>query len=487
MIGGITIDLLLLALFIVVSQSNKRALAYADSMTEEVSEKANKLKQSNNELRKTKSELEKIAHYDLITNLPNRHSFFEYLEKALARSKRSKTLLAVCFLDLDNFKQVNDNMGHNGGDQLLKAIPEALSPVLRDTDYLARLSGDEFGLILESIQSTQEISRILTRYINTFNQPFSINGYEINISASIGVAVFPLGGNDAEELLKNADIAMYKAKAAGKNTFIFFNETTNKQVQRRHAIEVALRKAIEKQEFHLVYQPQIDANTNKIYGVETLIRWAHDGLDQISPAEFIPIAEECGLIDKIGIWVIERVGKDYNTLKKISVDLEVSINTSIRQLESLNFDETILTVLKKHNLPCNKITLEVTETAIMRHPDLIIDIMTRLSNLGICFALDDFGTGYSSMNYLKRLPISYIKIDQGFVHDIEDDPSDAAIVRAIIQLSNALGTKTIAEGVETVGEYKFLQKHGCEYLQGYYFDKPLALDELIKKYVKQDS
>lgn len=482
LVGGIIIDMLLLALFIVISRSNRRALSYADTVTEDLYNKTIKIEKSNKELRSTKLALEKMAHYDTITGLPNRDSFSQYLEKALGRAKRANTLLAVCFLDLDDFKQINDSMGHHSGDQLLSVLPKALLPELREVDYLARLSGDEFGLILEQIDSPLDVATILDRYLNVFDRSFHINNYEITTTVSIGVAVFPSAGNSVEALLRHADIAMYKAKDAGKNTFAFFNEDTDRQVRRQHRLELALKQAVKNAEFHLRYQPLIDATGDNIFGVEALLRWENPELGVISPAEFIPIAEECGVMDKIGEWVLERVAADYSLLKTLSERMTVCVNTSVRQFENSSFDKLLLNLLESYQIPSKALILEVTETGVMRHPDLIFEVMKRLDRLGVCFALDDFGTGYSSMAYLKRLPISYIKVDQGFVSDIETDPSDAAIVRAIIQLSHALGIETIAEGVETAAQYDFLKRHDCHYFQGYYFSQPMTLEQLLEKY-----
>lgn len=485
LIGGICIDILLLILFITISRSNKNAIEYANIMTAKLKEKTKTLEISNQQLTKTKEQLEKLAHYDIITNLPNRRSFRSYLEKAIARAKENQMLIAVCFLDLDNFKQVNDNIGHTSGDKLLKAIADLLKPKLRDVDYLARLSGDEFGLIIEQISSSDKAAKIVSHYLKTVNQTIEIDKHEVNLSVSIGIAMYPHAGRNFEELIKHADIAMYNAKESGKNTYRFFNDETNKQVKRRHNLEIALHKAIAESELSLAYQPQLDAQTNQIHGVEVLLRWENKHLGAISPVEFIPIAEETGIIDEIGRWITQQVAIDWAHLKLIHNNLKISINVSIRQLENKKFQTILYQLLDKYKLPYQNITLEVTETAVMRKPDLIIAQMNNLAMAGISFALDDFGIGYSSMSYLKKLPITYIKIDQSFVGDIEQDTSDAAIVTAIIQLSKSLGTKTIAEGVETNGEYTYLQQHGCDYLQGYCIDKPMPLAILVKKYRKK--
>lgn len=430
------------------------------------------------ERRKTDLKLEKMAHYDLLTGLPNRFSFLAHLTQALARAKRCKSSMLLCFIDVDNFKEINDNLGHAAGDDLLRLIPKLLSPKLRDVDYLARLGGDEFGLILENPGKVSEVGFIIERYIETMAQPLQINHFAINTSISVGVAVYPTAGITADELVKNADIAMYRAKDAGKNTYAFFNEATNIEVKRRHSIEVGLRKAIQSNEFQLFYQPQLDIKTHKIMGIEALIRWHNADLQTVSPAEFIPIAEDNGMIHIIGEWVLEQLGRDYKALHAINSELEYSVNVSVKQLEKPRFDEFIKGIIDVYQINPNNLLLEITETALMRHPDEMLKIMSRLEQLGIRFALDDFGIGYSSMQYLKRLPISLIKIDQSFVSDIVSDPNDAAIVKATIQLSHGLGISSIAEGVETKEQLEFLAESGCEYVQGYYFSKPLSLKDL---------
>lgn len=479
--GGIFIDILLLLLFITITRSNKRALNFADSLTKDLKQQTADLVSANSKLQQTQGKLELLANYDLLTSLPNRRSFMEYLDKSLARAKRNQEFFAVCFLDLNNFKQINDSLGHNIGDKLLRAIAEALQQKLRDIDYLARLSGDEFGLIIENCSSANDICKIIQRYFTVFEHAYMIDQYEARSTASIGIAMYPAGGETPTSLIKNADIAMYKAKELSGNSFSFFNETTNQKVKRRHDIESALHHALNDHEFYLVYQPQYRSSSKDIFGVEALLRWSQHTIEDLGPNEFIPIAEDCGIITAIGNWVIEQVAKDYQSLRRLNPDLEISINTSIRQLEDPQFEPMLHKAITQYQLPANKMTLEVTETAIMKHSDRIIDTMLRLHRMGYRFALDDFGTGYSSMNYLKLLPIKYIKIDQSFVGDIEQSESCTAIVKAIIQLSHAMNIKTIAEGIETPFENTFLIEHQCDYLQGYYHSKPLTLDTLLNQ------
>ena len=483
--GGILIDVLLLFLFITISRSNKRAIHYAKLMTKELKGKNNKLELLNDSLEKTKKDLEILAHYDSITKLPNRFSFKERLNELIRDAKKERKMLAVCYIDLDNFKIINDSFGHGLGDELLKEVSKAMQSLLREGNYLAHLGGDEFGLILNGVNSSELISRIVKEYVGISSKTFKVGHNKIKTTFSIGIAMYPAAGETPGILIKNANIAMYKAKEKGKNTFVFYDEDISKQKKRRQDVESLLKKAVENKELFLVYQPQICIESKKIYGVEALLRWHNDVLGDVSPEEFIPIAEETGVIGDIGTWVLQQVVWDIEALRKINEKLEVSINVSVRQLEQDGFYDDLICLFKVNNLSPKGITLEVTETAIMQNPKQIIGTMKQLNDFGVSFSLDDFGTGYSSMSYLKQLPISSIKIDQSFVKDIEKDPSDAVIVKSIIRLSNALNTKSVAEGVETYEAYKFLKEQGCNYVQGFYFDKPLSLTELLNKYQKQ--
>jgi diguanylate cyclase (GGDEF)-like protein/PAS domain S-box-containing protein len=425
--------------------------------------------------------LEKMAHYDQLTGLPNRTSFLTYLEQAIKRAERSSENIAVCFLDMDNFKYINDHWGHQLGDEVLKKIPILLAPFQRESDYLARLSGDEFGLVLHDITSADMATTAVKRYLNAFNESLCIEKNEIKITFSVGVAIYPTGGSTAEELIKNADIAMYKAKDRGKNTYAFFNQEASKQIQRYHLINDAFAHALTHHEFYLLYQPQIDVKTNELYGVEALIRWKHPKLGEIMPSEFILVAENTGVIKEIGRWLLKQIAKDYQQLISINKDLKISVNVSIKQLEDKEFELHVHDFMEQHVKPEN-ITIEVTETALMHNFKMISALMFRLSQLGIGFALDDFGMEYSSLNYLKNLDINCIKIDKNFVRDMCDNNVSAAIVQAIIKLANALDVTSIAEGVETQSQYNFLAENACDYIQGYYFSKPIALNELIDKY-----
>jgi diguanylate cyclase (GGDEF)-like protein/PAS domain S-box-containing protein len=427
--------------------------------------------------------LEKMAHFDLLTGLPNRLSFLEYLDQAINHAGRTSEKLAICFLDMDNFKYVNDRLGHQVGDQVLAMVPELLKPYQRSSDYLSRLSGDEFALILHNVTSTEMIVAAVTRYLTAFDKPFCLNDHEVKVSFSLGVAVYPASGKTAEELLKNADMAMYKAKKKGKNTFSFFNKEASQEMVRYHQINESFKQAIEENQFYLNYQPQLDAKTQEIYGVEALIRWDHPTLGSVEPSEFILVAENSGFIKEIGRCVFEKIAEDYQQLMSIHKDFKISINVSSKQLEDKGFEAEVRNFIENNHIKPESIIVEVTETALMHDFDKISSLMARLVELGIGFALDDFGMEYSSLNYLKNLDISSIKIDKNFVHDMCENKVSAAIISAIVKLALSLNISLIAEGVETKAQYERLSKEGCSYIQGYYFSKPVGLSALLKKWL----
>ncbi len=430
-------------------------------------------------------DLKHVAHFDVVTQLPNRLSFLEMLPKAMARAGQNQTLLAVCFLDLDNFKRINDAFGHTVGDMLLRRIPSILKPILRTTDFIARLGGDEFGLILEDIHAHSELGPILQRYVNAMRQLTKINNIEINTSASFGAAIYPDNGNSVDELIKNADIAMYYAKENGRNTYIVFNNDILRIAKRRDAIENALHYALERNEFSIAYQPLVNIQQKTIVGIEALLRWHSTELTEtISPQEFIPLAEDNGMIYAIGAWVFEQACHDF---KKISAalperKLTLSINVSVKELELDNYASQLKKTLSKTHSDAYQICLELTESALMKHPEKVISVMKELKKVGFQFVLDDFGTGYSSMQHLKNLPLSALKIDKSFIRDIPHDEDAVAITAAIIQLTHALDMKVVAEGIENKAQLDFLCGQGCYEGQGFYLAKPMMLDQLIEQY-----
>ncbi|MDF1759973.1 MAG: EAL domain-containing protein [Coxiellaceae bacterium] len=434
------------------------------------------------ELLKSKDTLSFMAHNDDLTGLPNRKSFTSYLINILVEAKRNRSILAVCFMDLDNFKQINDSLGHDVGDLFLKEVSHKLQSQLRETDYIARMGGDEFALCINGLDSKKDLFSILERYNAIFSHSMIINSSEIYGSFSIGVAIYPEAGKTVEELVKHADIAMYKAKDKGKNTYAFFNRETEQVLTRRHVIDTNLRSAINKNEFSLVYQPIVSLGGSHVCGAEVLLRWHNAVLGEVMPEEFIEIAEFAGLIGPITDWVFEQVSRDFSVLKAAlsNEGFYLSVNLSPQLIAQNQFLAAFHCMLEASTFQPGELLLEITEKALVKNPQNTMQQMNKMKLLGVRFALDDFGTGYSSMQYLKNLPISMLKIDQGFVRDIYTDANDAAIVRATIQLAHGLGISALAEGVETEQQMQFLVEQHCDFAQGYLFAKPISLDDLLK-------
>lgn len=432
------------------------------------------------ERKKVEREFEELAHHDTITSLPNRAYFQDYLNRSISRAKRNGESLALLYLDLDNFKKVNDSLGHLIGDQLLKKVAQVICQSAREEDFVSRLGGDEFGVLIVNIKSYKQAVSLAKRIISGFTKPLIIGGHEIITSTSIGIAVYPTGGNDAYELQKNADMAMYRAKDIGRNTFQFFSAELNKEYQRQLAIETELRDAISANELRVEYQPQMSLKTGEIYGVEALVRWNNKVLGEVGPAEFISVSEDAGLVAPIGAWVLEESCRQLHQWKCDypahfnSNSLVLSVNISVAQLTHSKLDQQIKHSMTKYGIKSNELELELTETALMLNLETSIKALKDLSALGVGIAIDDFGTGYSSLSYLKQLPFSSLKIDRSFIQDVTSDPDDASIVKAIIQLGLIMDLAIIAEGVETESQLDFLKESGCHYGQGYLFNKPLS-------------
>jgi diguanylate cyclase (GGDEF)-like protein len=468
LLAGILIDILLFFLFIMLVKANKKSESYADEMRSKVREKTR--------------ELEKIAHYDSLTSLPNRANFLEVLSENVRCYSSSGGVFAVCFIDIDNFKEVNDRLGHTVGDNLLVKFAAIMHPSMHKSDFIARLGGDEFALIINNMSTIDDLIKILNVFVDKFNQPIDVTGYEINSSISIGASIYPRSAKTVSELISHADIAMYRAKELGKNGFRIYSKEMDEVIARRREVSDQLRHAVENNELRLVYQPQIDIKRKKLVGVEALLRWDNPKLGEVCPDEFIAIAEENGFIVSIGRWVLQRSSKDLE-LMKVHVDVsdhfKLSINTSVKELEKSNFIDSIKGCFAKNEDLKLHLHFEITESQFMENYDKVIKNIQKINNIGCGFSLDDFGTGYSSMLYLKNLPVRFLKIDKEFVRDIADDPGDAAIVKAIIALSHSLGIQVIAEGVETVQQLEFLEENLCDQVQGYYFSRPLPLIDLI--------
>jgi len=416
------------------------------------------------------------AFHDALTDLPNRSLFVDRVERALARGNLRQTPVAVMFLDLDNFKVINDSLGHSIGDQLLVSVTHRIQSCLRREDTLSRLSGDEFSILIEEVPDIEDALAVTQRIQQALEAPFSLDGHELFASASIGVVLSAPNHDCPDDLLRDADLAMYRAKANGKARCEVFDHTMNARVTERLALETSLRRALDRDEFRVHYQPIIDLATGEVAGFEALIRWEHPQRGLVPPAEFIPLAEETGLILPIGRWVLEEACQQIKTWQMLydpEHRLTLSVNVSARQLQHQGLVETVADVLERTELDPTTLKLELTESLMMQDLDLTIDRLRALKALNIELALDDFGTGYSSLAYLRRLPVSFLKIDRSFVKQLGVDPDDSAIVRTIVALAHDLGMTVIGEGVETEGQFRELRRLGCAYGQGYHFGRPV--------------
>ncbi|TAK08752.1 MAG: EAL domain-containing protein [Candidatus Manganitrophaceae bacterium] len=439
--------------------------------------------------------LQYLAHHDALTGLPNRALFLEHLRLALITAARHQRLVAVLFLDLDRFKLINDTLGHAVGDLLLKAVAERLTASLRRSDTVARLQnqsntvarlgGDEFTLLLTDIAQTQDVPVIVQRIANAFIAPFIVEGHELFVTPSIGISLYPNDGENAEKLLRNADMALYRAKDQGRNNYQFYLPEMNVKVSERLAMENHLRRALEREELLLHYQPQVDLNTGRIIGMEALVRWHRPDSGLVSPAKFIPLAEETGLIIPLGEWVLRAACAQNKAWQESGLPpIRIGVNLSGRQFQQKGLIETVRRALGETRLSAEYLELELTESILMQKVETITSALSELDAMGIQISIDDFGTGYSSLSYLKRFPISKLKVDRSFVNDITTDPDDAAITAAIITMAHSLKLKVVAEGVETADQLAFLKSLKCDGMQGYLFSRPLPskeATELLKK------
>lgn len=419
-----------------------------------------------------------LAQHDALTGLPNRFTLAAHLEHALARAERSKEAIGLMFIDLDNFKSVNDTLGHHVGDRLLCEVAKRISRSVRKSDIVARIGGDEFVVVLESFKERSDEGLVAQKIIDQLARPVMIDGHALHTTPSIGIAIYPNDGVCAEDLMKNADVAMYHAKSAGRNNYQFYTEYMNQAAAVRAKMETRLRAALAGDEFLLHFQPQINLVTRKVSGVEALIRWQNKDLGLVSPVDFIPLAEEVGLIVQISAWVLKHACATAKTWQDQGVPFEcVSVNISPQEFRQRNFPEMVESILRETGLPAACLELEITESTVMDSAEATVEMLRRLKALGITLAIDDFGTGYSSLAYLKRFPIDRLKIDRSFIRDLETDSSDAAIASAVIALAHSLGLKVVAEGVETQGQASFLQSRGCDSVQGYLFSRPVLAEQ----------
>ena len=431
------------------------------------------------EMKSSQSRMERMAFYDTLTNLANRRLFYDRLGQAVEHAQRSRHLSALLYLDLDQFKRVNDTLGHEVGDVLLQEVSTRLTSCVRQEDTVARLGGDEFTVLLFDIKSPSDASLVADKILTTLRQPLNISGHQLVVTTSIGITIVPQDGTDPNSLMKNADLAMYRAKEHGRNTYHFYSEEMNTNAIKRLRTEYELRRAMERSEFVLYYQPKVSLADQEIVGVECLIRWEHPERGLLTPYEFIEVAEETGAIVDMGNWIIQeacRTGKALSEQAKRNI--QIAVNISPRQFRDPNLVATIRRNLRESGLNPSTLEIEITETMLMGDVEAANTTVRQLHELGVRLAIDDFGTGYSSLNYLKKFPINTVKVDRSFIMDIPESADDKAITSAVIAMAHRLNMEVVAEGVETQAQLDFLLEHDCEYAQGYLFAKPLPLSHL---------
>jgi len=429
---------------------------------------------------KVEDELRYLANYDPLTNLPNRRMFEDRINHALNLAERNNSVLAVIFVDLDRFKQINDSLGHSVGDALLSQVAERLAEPIRASDTLARLGGDEFTLLLENINCKELVAKVADKLIGQFEKSITVQEYDIKTSASIGIALYPDDGTTVDMLMKNADAAMYAAKNIGRNNYQFYQPVMNERAKERLALENDLFKALDQGELFLVYQPKIELSTGKIIGVEALIRWHHPEIGLISPVQFIPISEESGLIIPIGEWVLETACKKLVQWQQIGLtDFSIAVNVSGKQFQSVDLPALVQRILNETGLDPQYLELELTESLLMETGEKAIQTLRELKDLGIHLSIDDFGTGYSSLQYLSKFPIDLLKIDRSFIMGIGSEEKSVAIIRAILAMAQGLGLEVVAEGIEDEGQARLLKQFNCQYGQGYLYSRPLQEQNLL--------
>src|SRR5437660_1911517 len=432
---------------------------------------------------KTKADerIEYLASHDSLTNLPNREMFNGMLRRAIDAAARYQRQFALLFIDLDRFKVINDSLGHDAGDMLLVEIGDRLRRALRSSDVVARLGGDEFVVILEETAERPEVERIATELLSVLGQPLELSGHECHTTASIGIAMYPSDGSDVQTLTKNADMAMYLAKEDGKNAFRFFTKEIKVQSIERLTLETALRRALERDQFSLHYQPKVEMISGQITGVEALLRWDHPDLGMVPPMQFIPLAEETGLIVPIGRWVLKEACSQNMAWQRRGLrPVSMAVNLSPRQFADAHLLRDVDEALAASGMSPVLLQLEVTESMMMRNIGRALKVLDAIQSRGIRLAIDDFGTGYSSMSLMKHFPIDTIKIDRSFVRDLPQDSEDQAIAQAIISMGKALGMTVIAEGVETVEQETFLRNHGCDEMQGFLISRPVPAQQMAE-------
>lgn len=435
------------------------------------------------EKRKQEAVIRYQAHHDALTNLPNRTLFQDRLNHALRKCSRSAGKLAIFYMDLDGFKTINDSLGHLTGDELLVQVSHRLEEALREADTVARVGGDEFIVLLEDIEGHAEVVHLAERVLDVFRKPFFLQGQELYITTSIGVAIYPGDGETEELLIRNADIAMYKAKDQGRNNFHFYTSSLERLAKHRLSLETKLRNAVKTQDFQLYYQPKVSLVDGSLKGFEALLRWETSDMGFIGPDTFIPVAEATGMILPLGQWVVEEAARQARAWYDIGfTDVYIAVNLSAKQFQQVDIFRQVMDAIDAVELPHKNFAVEITESMIMQNVRGAIDVLADFRKKGITVCMDDFGTGYSSLNYLKTLPIDILKIDRTFIKDIAESPDDRAIASSIITLGHNLGLKVVAEGVEDEVHVAFLKEQRCDIAQGYYYSKPLPAAEVIAKF-----
>ena len=463
-----------------LKQANELLESQVIQRTAELKSANDKLHHDLEERKRVEQSIRHMAHHDALTGLPNRSLFRDRLTHAMAQADRYHQKLAVMFLDLDRFKAINDTLGHNVGDQLLKIAAERLRSCVRDSDTVARLGGDEFTVIVEDIVEDHDAAAVAQKILDTLSQPFNLYGHEVFISVSVGVTLYPSDDENADNLLRNADSAMYRAKEFGRNNFQFYVAEMNIKARERLRLESSLRRALDRNEFMLYYQPRVSLESGRVIGAEALLRWRHPEMGLVPPSEFIPILDETGMIIPVGDWALREACRQNREWQDRGLPpIRVAVNLSVRQFMQKDLADTIVRALEAANLSAEHLEVEITEDLFLEHNQTNIITLARLKNMGIHISIDDFGTGYSSLSYLKRLPIDTLKIDQSFVRDI-GDPDNKAIASAIIAMASSLRLNVLAEGVETDEQLAFLRAQGCNEIQGFSFSHPLPADEFAQ-------
>ncbi len=432
------------------------------------------------ERKRSELRLNYLAQYDPLTGIPNRQYFQDQLERATARARRDASQVALFFLDLDQFKIINDTLGHEAGDRLLREMAARLGQAIRAGDVLARLGGDEFAVLLEGINGARDAEAIACSILDIIARPFQIEAREIIVTTSIGITIYPNDNRNMTTMLKNADIAMYQAKETGRNNFKFFTERMHDELVQYHQLEIELKKALENEAFRLAYQPKVNLRSRRLQGMEALLRWDCPGRGMIAPADFIPVAEESGHIVPLGYWVLNEVCCNIKQWQDAGLPIvPVSVNVSAKQFQQADFPKRVRAILQTHQVDPGTIELELTEGLLMEDTAAAQLCLQRLREIGVRLSIDDFGTGHSCLNYLRRFPIDVLKIDRSFVKDIGAGDDSSIIIEAIISLARSLKLDTVAEGVENQQQLEFLLDHGCHVAQGFLFGQPIRRREIV--------